>query len=205
MSMFDTTGYCIMQVIIFVFVCECEPGTVFPKVKHALPQEEIEIGKRLRVFREQLRMPRTVFALELGISGERLASYEAGRVRLPWRTFAIMAEKFPINIFWLGTGEGESKSLTPSGPLYDVDTSSRETFSGVFHSAIKEVMSERGLALPVRVRALIEAMEELNFLLDEREIGVPPVDRFTRQRIAYLQKTMPDVLERLEKRHAHAW
>jgi transcriptional regulator with XRE-family HTH domain len=72
-----------------------------------LSETEKNIGKRLREFRESLKIPRTAFALVLGISSERLASYEAGRVPLRWDVFSAISKHFFLNPFWLATGATE--------------------------------------------------------------------------------------------------
>jgi len=42
--------------------------------------DNISVGQRLRAFREERLIIQTKFALALGMSRERLASYEAGRI-----------------------------------------------------------------------------------------------------------------------------
>jgi transcriptional regulator with XRE-family HTH domain len=70
-----------------------------------LPEREKQICGRLRLFREILQIPRTKFALSIGISGERLASYESGRARLRYATFAAIHGRYAMNPIWLSAGQ----------------------------------------------------------------------------------------------------
>jgi transcriptional regulator with XRE-family HTH domain len=71
-----------------------------------LPEREIQIGARLRAFREMLQIPRTKFAVTIGFGGERLAAYEAGRARLPYAVFQAIASRYALHPRWLAEGEG---------------------------------------------------------------------------------------------------
>ncbi len=66
-----------------------------------ISDQEKSIGRRLRQFRETLRITRTQFAISIGISSESMASYEAGRARLPFGVFLDMVGKYQLNPFWL--------------------------------------------------------------------------------------------------------
>jgi hypothetical protein len=68
-----------------------------------------QIGARLRAFRESLLIPRARFAITVGYGGERIASYEAGRVALPYEVFRAINTHFFISPEWLAMGIGEQK------------------------------------------------------------------------------------------------
>lgn len=72
---------------------------------------EKQIGKRLRKFREALQIPRSKFAVTIGIGTERLASYEAGRARLRFGVFKAVYEKYRILPLWLATERGGARLL----------------------------------------------------------------------------------------------
>ena len=76
-------------------------------------EREIQIGQRLRAFREAKRISRTAFALSIRIGSERLASYEAGRVPLRFEVFKAISQEYSINPIWLATGEGTPSLSTP--------------------------------------------------------------------------------------------
>jgi len=72
--------------------------------KNPVPRTEAEVGRRLRVVRERYHLAQTQFALLLEIGRERLASYEAGRVPLPFRIGERVCEQWGVNPFWLAAG-----------------------------------------------------------------------------------------------------
>ncbi len=71
-----------------------------------IPEREVQIGARLRAFRERLQIPRTKFAVTIGFGGERLAAYEAGRARLPYAVFQAIAAHYDLYPRWLAEGLG---------------------------------------------------------------------------------------------------
>lgn len=71
-----------------------------------LSERDREIGRRITQARKELMVPRTAMALKLGISTDRLVSYEFGRVKLPWGVGEMLCTIFGINPLWLGTGRG---------------------------------------------------------------------------------------------------
>jgi transcriptional regulator with XRE-family HTH domain len=81
--------------------------------KEAVPQRERGICFRLREFRLSTKIPRTTFALTVGISGERLASYELGRVPLRYGVFKAINRHFHIRLDWLMNNRGTLTSPTP--------------------------------------------------------------------------------------------
>jgi transcriptional regulator with XRE-family HTH domain len=78
---------------------------------------EIGIGKRLREFRESLNVGQTALALAIGISRERLASYESGRVPLRWGVFLSIMKRFHLNPLWLATGRYLRQVELPSSEM----------------------------------------------------------------------------------------
>lgn len=63
-----------------------------------------QIGERLRIARRRLALTQTDFALRAGIGRERLASYEVGRVPIPWEIAKRMCSLYDINPAWLVEG-----------------------------------------------------------------------------------------------------
>jgi transcriptional regulator with XRE-family HTH domain len=72
-------------------------------------EREIQIGVRLREFREALQIPRTKFAVTIRFGGERIASYESGRVPLPYDVARAVMHHYQINPAWLATGQGDKR------------------------------------------------------------------------------------------------
>jgi transcriptional regulator with XRE-family HTH domain len=74
------------------------------------PEREDDILGRLKEAREFLRLSQKEFAEQIGISRERLASYESGRARLRCDVALRMCRHFFISELWLATGQ-----LSPAG------------------------------------------------------------------------------------------
>ena len=78
--------------------------------RRKLPDRELEIVGRLKEAREFLRFTQKEFAEQIGITRQRLASYEEGRARLRWEIALRACRQFFISEFWLATG-----ILNPTG------------------------------------------------------------------------------------------
>jgi hypothetical protein len=85
------------------------PVKVLPKMARTspIPGREREIGRRLLQTRKDLLVSRSSFAIKLSIGAERLASYEFGRVPLPWSVGRDVCSIFGVSQIWLGTGTGD--------------------------------------------------------------------------------------------------
>jgi len=106
------------------------------------------IGKRLRLFRESLKLPRARFAREIGFGAERLASYESGRAPLPYAVFTAIAEKFPINPIWLACGgdqptNWEDTIIFPSAE--SLKTRGNARFIDVFNGPVAKAMQQNNM------------------------------------------------------------
>ena len=142
-------------------------------MNYKLPEREIEIGKRLRQFREILKIPRTVFALEIGISGERMASYEGGRVRVPYQVAKAIGERFGLNLRWLADASGPPNAFIDIEPELKMMVPGRMPFSEAY---------------PRFLKAELEGIQEfLDMPRSEYDFvrGVTPADEL-RKKIAYL-------------------
>tara|TARA_R110002111_G_scaffold11417_1_gene35426 strand:- start:199 stop:795 length:597 start_codon:yes stop_codon:yes gene_type:complete len=102
-------------------------------------EEHEQIGKRLRTAREQLRIPRTKFALAVGITSDMLVNYEGGVVRLPWDVAKKALSQFTqINPYWIGEGlepiliEDNSSTLSSVEGDPNIETNKRIPFSEVY-------------------------------------------------------------------------
>jgi transcriptional regulator with XRE-family HTH domain len=171
-------------------------------VKYLLPQQEIEIGKRLRSFRERRRIPRTAFALEIGISSERLATYEAGRARLPYVTYAKIANRFRINPVWLATGTGDPESaLQFADPVCEPPLSLRTSFSKAFEGFLNDPLGNDAREMESHVVALYAAAKDLNAILHKRRNASSRLAlcKNAQQLITLIQSTMPFLLDELER------
>lgn len=75
-----------------------------------LPKKEKAIGRRLRAVREYLKLSQTNFSEQVGISRERLATYEEGRAPLPSDIGLRICRIFFLSEAWLATGQLEFSS-----------------------------------------------------------------------------------------------
>jgi len=99
-------------------------------------EREKQICQRLRQFRESLQIPRTRFALSLGVTEAALAGYELGRARIRYETFAAVQKRFLINPVWLATG-GENLILHNwSDEKFRAQVTPRELFSHAYDRLI---------------------------------------------------------------------
>lgn len=81
--------------------------------KEDVPHREKEICWRLREFRETTRIPRTTFALSIGISSERMASYELARVPVRYEIFKAVNAQYLIRLDWLMNRRGPPIARRP--------------------------------------------------------------------------------------------
>src|SRR5271155_5660177 len=83
-----------------------------PKKSGLVTPREIQIGQRVKRFRDQINWPQPAFAAELGISRDKLASIEYGRTPLRYPIGYRLCFIFDVNHQWLATGKGEIKAAT---------------------------------------------------------------------------------------------
>jgi len=73
--------------------------------RRLLPERELAIGHRLRTIREHLNLSQTQAATQLGITRERLASYEDGRAPVRFDFALKFCRQFIVSEEWLALGE----------------------------------------------------------------------------------------------------
>ncbi len=73
-------------------------------IKSFLPQREIGICQRVRELRLALKWNQPAFAAELGISRERIASYEYAKAPIRYSVGKRLCERFRVNPKWLAEG-----------------------------------------------------------------------------------------------------
>lgn len=125
-------------------------------------EREIQIGQRLRAFRESKRISRTAFALSIGIGSERLASYEAGRVPLRFEVYKAINDQYFISPRWLATGEG---SPALSQPFDNGDKAlpipMRSVFSEAYDAHLAHVLRDRSWQARMEFEQYREAWQRL--------------------------------------------
>jgi transcriptional regulator with XRE-family HTH domain len=124
-------------------------------------ERELQIGERLRQFRESKMIPRTRMAVALKIGNERLASYESGRAPLQYSIFREIMRQFGLSPYWLATGDAQ-----PTGPAIDdsewVKTLRRRArFSEVYDKHIKRKVESKGFDSTHKVNKLAAEISAL--------------------------------------------
>lgn len=136
--------------------------------KNPVLEREKAIGRRLRELREKHLAKRTALALRLGISSDRLASYEFGRVPLPWGIGSRICELFNVSQAWLLTGEAPARSMYLQPPEeLKASASSRSLFSEVCQKFLTQkrrqwAASEAEVSTKVMLRVYDEARKLKN-------------------------------------------
>lgn len=73
--------------------------------KNPLPSEELQIGERVRLFRERRALSRAAFARELGVDSSLVTNIELGRSPVRYDFSERLYKRFVVNRRWLATGE----------------------------------------------------------------------------------------------------
>ena len=95
---------------------------LFPKSTNCQNRENMTIGERIKLLREQLRMKQQEFSKKIGISRSYLAELEKNKYEPPDRILRLISHTFGVSYRWLKEGEGEmweSKEgeIPPDAPL----------------------------------------------------------------------------------------
>jgi len=130
-------------------------------------EQELEIGRRLRVFREHLKISRTAFALAIGIGSERLASYESGRAPLRYEVFSAVTKKFFLLPYWLGTGTTSPLGNEAFDDSEFVDKiHPKDLFSAVFDAVLRHPLSDQKYQATIQGRRAAWKIREISDFLD---------------------------------------
>jgi transcriptional regulator with XRE-family HTH domain len=129
-------------------------------MKSAVSEREVQIGRRLRMFRESKMIPRTAFALSIGVGAERLASYEAGRVPLRFGVFLAIHQRHLIDPAWLATGQGNPVRSAAFSLALQSSFPPRALFSDIYAKYLANISSDRAVILH-------EGIDQLNRMLED--------------------------------------
>jgi hypothetical protein len=125
-------------------------------------EREIQIGQRLRAFREMKRIPRTAFAVSIQIGSERLASYEVGRVPLRYGVFKAIVREYAIHPVWLASGDGSPVLPEPADASRFIisDISDRLKFSYVYDQMLKLLFREQYTSVEWYLRRIYNSLAD---------------------------------------------
>lgn len=127
--------------------------------KFALPDSEKAIGKRLRLYRERLRLSRLAFAAETGTDTEAISRVEHGRSPLLCKLAWQLNRRWPVSPHWLVTGEGTETHAMTLPAMESIGARPLDHFSKIYQKNLQTTL------LPA-----IQAA-------DERELNEPPFSR----------------------------
>jgi transcriptional regulator with XRE-family HTH domain len=111
--------------------------------KTPLPQAELAICRRLKLYRQRCDLPRRLFARELGLDASVIIRIELGRAPLRYGVACKITRVFGINPGWLASGSGPitASVLLPSPDEISVDE--RELFTSVFNHKLLESLRQK--------------------------------------------------------------
>jgi transcriptional regulator with XRE-family HTH domain len=164
-----------------------------------VPSREIEIGQRLRIFRESTKLSRVAFAQALGIKPETLAGYEAGRIPVRFVVVDRICKTFGLNQTWL------VKAIGPMFPSHEIHPTIlakiplKTLFSDAYEHYLWPEISER---LNWILKRFPKAVQEGEIKFDWELIpplGMPKEDQHvwtTRKAIGRMAGTVPPPLKK---------
>lgn len=152
--------------------------------KNPVPEREIRIGRALADLRRKHLATRTGMAQRLGVSSDQLASYEFGRVPLPWAVGYNFCRHFGIAYRVLATGDG---ALVVEKPFEVPDEfllpfGSRPKFSTVFDELIYPLLEGKKPS-PIIYRHLKSLAESKKLLAEIEHISAQRVDTSDKEKV----------------------
>jgi transcriptional regulator with XRE-family HTH domain len=161
------------------------------------PERQTQIARRLRAFREHLKISRTAFALAIGIGSGRLAAYEAGRAPLRYEIFSAISKAFFLQPLWLATGETSPVGLEAfDDSEFASKINPKDHFIEVYDTVLSTSLQSKAYKANVQLRRDIQKMRDLKDFLDR----LPP--ELSPKLLAQLEE-MQHLLDELgDKMHA---
>lgn len=111
-----------------------------------MSKTEAAIGARIKEFRERIEWPQSVFAYEVGITRDKLASIEYGRTPLRYDVALRVCKRYRISQLWLAKGVGSPQADLELEKSVAVPIPSKTLFSKAFTVFLEPLISERLLA-----------------------------------------------------------
>ena len=136
-----------------------------------LPIEEEVICLRLREVREDLRLTQEEFAEKLGLTRERLASYEYARAPVRWSLGSKLCAVFHRSQRWLALGEAPKH-----GPWLVIPPCETPTPQELFSEGYKKIAPGVLRAQEAAARAFKIPIEVLDSLPDAQTMPSTPAD-----------------------------
>jgi transcriptional regulator with XRE-family HTH domain len=126
--------------------------------KNPLPDEEIEIGRRVRMIRERRQMSRSSFAQEMAVDGSIIANIEHGRAPLRFELAMRICARWSVNPRWLATGALPVVFQIHFGG-YDSRIAPRTLFSSAYEQHLRKGVEKALVAIAKRDGCRIEELQ----------------------------------------------
>jgi len=125
-------------------------------MKSNMRARELQIGGRIRRIREALRLSQAEFAEQLGITRQRLASYEEGRVAIRYDLALRLCRRFIVSEKWLATGLGDPRLLMdlrfdPVAAQIPVDSPYSKAFDDALSNRYEEVLRANSGGMRIQI------------------------------------------------------
>ena len=111
--------------------------------KNPLPDTELAICRRLRLYRQRCGLPRRLFARELAVDSSVIIRIELGRMPLRYGIASRATQVFSINPLWLATGDGTIIISIPLPSPEEISVDERELFSAVFSEKLSQSIKSK--------------------------------------------------------------
>lgn len=106
-----------------------------------MSESEAVIGARIKEFRERIEWPQSVFALEVGVTRNKLASIEYGTTPLRYGLAARICRRYKISRLWLAKGVGSPQMDWDLGKDVEDNIPHKMLFSRAFSQFLEPAMS----------------------------------------------------------------
>ncbi len=111
--------------------------------KNPVPESERAVCRRLREVRKAARLSRVAFAEFIGIPVLRLASYEYGRVPVPYAVARAVCQRFDVSQRWLATGKSPMPGYFAATAAFEAVIKGRMLFSIVYETRLRSEIEQR--------------------------------------------------------------
>jgi transcriptional regulator with XRE-family HTH domain len=163
------------------------------KQESQLPAREVAICARVRTVRLSVKWSQPNFAKAIGITRERLASYEYGKAPIRYELAKQICFRFNVNHRWLAEGEGAMHEYFEISPHLEHLIAPRMLFSEAYDKVIKRESD-----------AVWKSREALSERLSLPRIGAPERDIILFHLSKTARRHLRDLPEELRAAYFHA-
>jgi len=123
---------------------------------------EKNIGERIRLLRQALKLTQREFASNIGIGEKTLRNYESGKFAPKEAVIKTIEQTFNVNPEWLRHGRGEM--------FLKKEEPARDPFEAAAEAVIDAIMEKRDIKLsPAKKKKVVKKLAELMKQIGEKE------------------------------------